>query len=363
MSSAHNPLADSRGFGSAGKYLRDGKASGLLKLAALLIGIGGVAFFVVRGIGSESATPAETGEERLIPFLPNMLKLSELARRNELNLVDEEELQEIHYIPYKTAMQLCKSPHFFTEEASDTKPIYEISIGNSGSTWQIITLTAIAAAHGYHLPVHHVSLEDVEAWTSLEDLKLNVQHNDKMDYTKKPLARMYKLQHFVEELYEKAYLMYNAFKIIPGKMDEVNQFAQGVCPCCFLNKNSLGHKETEIALIYMHAFSMGFDMNDDQITEVRYALAEWISRHYCYPGSVHTSACQVLADFPDLKGFHPELYTYEDTYHDEDAKEADGVDAFDLDEEEEMGADEAEMQDDIADEDNLPFVEDGDEAS
>eukprot|EP00190_Bangiopsis_sp_CCMP1999_P002169 CAMPEP_0198735970 /NCGR_PEP_ID=MMETSP1475-20131203/62816_1 /TAXON_ID= ORGANISM="Unidentified sp., Strain CCMP1999" /NCGR_SAMPLE_ID=MMETSP1475 /ASSEMBLY_ACC=CAM_ASM_001111 /LENGTH=316 /DNA_ID=CAMNT_0044499711 /DNA_START=57 /DNA_END=1007 /DNA_ORIENTATION=- len=255
----------------------------------------------------------EEGGDYNIPFLPALLQLPEMAVYGEIRSLNESTLREVSYIPYNTAKKLCMSPHFQRVPPGEDRLMYEISVGSAGSTWQLTTIAALAQIHGFSIPTVSVSKEDVMGWKGLEHYEYETRGVDAWGRGK-TFARLFKLQFTLPELREKAALKFTAFRLDSPRNSSLDEFFEGVCPCCTVHKNLLGDVETETALIYMHAFAMGFDVSEADILKVREKLALWMKEHYCFPGSVHTSACKVLDEFPHLKGFNVPEWAYDEAF-------------------------------------------------
>mmetsp|Transcript_11777 Transcript_11777/g.35917 ORF Transcript_11777/g.35917 Transcript_11777/m.35917 type:complete len:320 (+) Transcript_11777:302-1261(+) len=263
-----------------------------------------VFLFVAFGVRSDvkaqitALTGESESEDRLIPFLPELTKAAELASFDKLFSIDMEKVKDVKQAPYKVVRDVCRSANFQVAEPGMDRLMYEISIGNSGSTWQLIMISNIVRQAGYRFPMYHIDRETTEAWPGVENLDLKDKKEFGMGET---FGRLFKIQHEVPELKKDTSLIFNAWKLLPAKEEDVNNFAKGACPCCFVVKDLLGNKDAEIAMIYMHAFAMGIDLTPKELYQVRLKLAQWIKGHYCYPGSVHSSACVALEEFPELK--------------------------------------------------------------
>jgi len=268
-----------------------------------------VTSFIRRHAKEEISTQVEKVPrgKRMIPFLPGLIRAAELASKGDLYKLNVKDAIRVENSPYDTVKEICSVPAVSSAKRGEDLIMNEISIGNCGSTWQLIVISNLVKQHGYRLPVVHVQKGTTESWPGLR----NLHYNEKKEWGSGPtFGRLFKIQHEVPELLHASSLVFNAFKLLEGKEADVNRFAQGVCPCCFVVKDALGNEESEIALIYMHAFALGLDLSEKQVREIRVKQAEWIKLHYCYPGSAHQSACQVLEEFPELKDldFDPSVY-------------------------------------------------------
>jgi len=230
---------------------------------------------------------------RMIPFLANMMKVPELGKDGNVLSMPDEEVLEVSHISYAEAKQKCRVPTFAQTKASLDRVLFEISVGNCGSTWQLLVISYLVHSHGFYMPLHHIMREEGENWPGLDN------------YTPKKVSRhyfghgpgfgkLYKIQHKIDEIEEVGALKFTAFKRKPQWEADINEFAIGACPCCVLHKDVLGDREKEVATIYMHAFALGLDLNEEDLYETRKILARWIQKKYCFPGSVHTSACSVV---------------------------------------------------------------------
>lgn len=299
------------------------EGSNVYILGMLVFAMAGLLSVILTGGAKSLAgmTTAASGdsEERLIPFLPGLTKANELAMKDNLYAMDLETTKKISYVPYHAARDLCKSAQFQTVKPGTDRVMNEISVGNAGSTWQLIMIGAIVRTR-YRLPIVSIDKATASTWPGAK----NVEYKEVPDMPwgeGENFGVLFKTQLYSPALYNESTLVFNAFKLSgkgAARNAGLNQFAKGACSCCFVMKELLGDKDAETAMIYMHAFALGLDLTEQELYQVRLKLAEWIKGHYCFPGSVHTSACVALEEFPELNDDELPLNQYADLEDNED---------------------------------------------